>query len=76
MSVESYHEWELSASRLGLTVKELMEFYEELMVRSKIFCPDVKVPPLFPLSEPHLERKQILIVGGVGGANRLLSKLN
>lgn len=38
VSVESYPEWELSASCLGLTVKELMEFYKDLMVHLKIFA--------------------------------------
>lgn len=51
VSVESYPEWELSASHLGLAVKELMEFYRDLTVR-------LKVSPVFVLSPPHLEKKR------------------
>lgn len=40
VSVESYPEWELSASRLGLALKELMDFFffKDLMVLLKIFA--------------------------------------
>lgn len=57
VSVESYPEWELSPSRPGLALKELMEFFffKDLMVH---FYQDVKVSLLFSASEPRLERKK------------------
>lgn len=55
VSVQSYPEWELSASRLGPAVTELMEFYKDLMVALG-FLPRRKGPVTIPVVRARIEK--------------------